>query len=249
MKTHIIALALIMLIAPVSAQTNTAVAGITPDSPLWAIEIATERFTEMLAMNSDTRTALQLKHADERIAEMQVSTNTRDTWKAAVQYNNVLSRIDTTNVNYKTSEMVKTRLMQNVVTLLAIEEADDTIQKTTQLRTAITAQESTIQKDEMMWWGSFASDKAITTMDTSILSTYKLEMSDIHEFIPEGITQVTITQRDGSTVNDYIIKHTETDITIQEGITTNPAQSYTFEIADVIDYKQKYGWVIENGIQ
>ena len=165
------------------------------------------------------------------------------------QYNNVLSRIDTTNLNYQTSEMVKTRMVQQTITLSTIDGTDEIVKKGMALRTTTIDTESTIQKDEIMWWSSFASDKSITTMDSSILSMYNLEMKEIHEFIPEGITQITITQRDGSTVNDYIIKHTETDITIQEGITTNPAQSYTFEIADVMDYKQKYGWVIENGIQ
>ena len=246
MKTHIIALALIMLIAPVSAQTNTALAGITPDSPLWAIEIATERFMEMLAMNSDTKTALQLKHADERIAEMQVATNKE---KAMEQYNNVLSRIDTTNLNYQTSEMVKTRMVQQTITLSTMEGTDEIVKKGMALRTTTVDTESTIQQFQLMWWSSFISDKAITTMDSSILSTYNIRMEDVHDIIPKNITQVTVTQRDGSTVNNYIVKHTDTDITIQEGITTNPAQSYTFEIADVMDYKQKYGWVIENGIQ
>ena len=246
MKTHIIVLALIMLVAPVSAQTGQATAGITPDSPLWALEIATERFTEMLAMNSNTRTALQLKHADERIAEMQVAVNKE---KAIEQYNNVLSRIDTTNINYQTSEMVKTRMVQQTLTLSAIEGTDEIVQKGMALRTATTENENILQSNEMMWWSNFISDKAITTMDSSILSTYNIRMEDVHDIIPKNITQITITQRDGSTVNDYIVKHTDTDITIQEGITTNPAQSYTFKIADVMEYKQKYGWVIENGNQ
>ena len=246
MKTHIIVLALIMLVAPVSAQTGQVNAGITPDSPLWALEIATERFTEMLAMNSDTRTALQLKHADERIAEMQVATNTE---KAMEQYNNVLSRIDSTNLNYETSEMIRTRMMQHTTTLATIEGTDDIIQKGAKLRTATIDSENTIQNDELLWWSGFIAEQAITKMDSSLLLMYNIKMEDIHEFIPEGITQVTITQRDGSTVNDYVIKHTGTDITIQEGVTTNSAQSYTFKIADVMEYNQKYGWVIENGNQ
>ena len=240
MKPHIIVLALILLTAPSAAQTPIN-AGITPDSPLWVLEIATERFSEMLAMNSDTKTALQLKHAGERIAEMQVATNTE---KAMQQYNNVLSRIDTTNINYETSEMVRTRIMQHTATLALMEGTGEAIQKGNQIRTASTTNENTIQNNELLWWSELTSKQGITSMDSSILTMYNIEMADIHEFIPEGISQVKITQRDGSTVNNYIIKHTESDITIQEGMTTNPSQSYTFTIADVMEYKQKYGWVI-----
>ena len=146
MKTHIIVLALIMLVAPVSAQAGQATAGISPDSPLWALEIATERFTEMLAMNSNTRTALQLKHADERIAEMQVANNKE---KAMEQYNNVLSRIDTTNINYQTSEMVKTRMVQQTLTLSAIGGTDEIMQKGMALRTATTENENILQKPQI----------------------------------------------------------------------------------------------------
>ena len=243
MKTHIIILALVLLVSTASAQTESVSAGITPDSPLWMLEIATERFTEMLAMNSDTRTALQLKHADERIAEMQVATNAE---KAMEQYNNVLSRIDTTNLGYDASEMVKTRMVQQTLTLSNIEGTDAIVQKGITLRKATIDSENTIRNDELLWWSGFVSDKAITTMDSSILSMYNLEMKDVHEFIPEGITQVTITQRDGSIVNDYIIKHTETDITIQEGVTTNPTQTNTFTIADVMEYEQKYRWMVRH---
>ena len=241
MKTHIIVLALIMLVAPVSAQAGQANAGITPDSPLWALEIATERFMEMLAMNGDTRTALQLKHADERIAEMQVATNKE---KAMEQYNNVLSRIDSKNLNYNTSEMIRTRMMQHTTTLATIEGTDEIIQKGAKLRTATIDSENTIKNNELLWWGGFIAEQGITSMDSSILLMYNIKMEDVHEFIPGGITQITITQRDGSIVNNYVIKHTETDITIQEGVTTNSAQSYTFKIADVMEYEQKYGWVI-----
>ena len=245
MRTHIIVLALIMLATPVHAQTESVEAGITPDSPLWALDIAAERFTEMLAMNENTRIALQLKHADERIAEMQVANNKM---KAMEQYNNVLSRIDSSNINYNTSEMIRTRMMQHAITMERVNGTDEPIKNNMLLRVTTTEGEKARQSEELMWWSEFASKHKIQSIESSILLKYNIGMDDIHEYVPQGITKITVTQRDGSVVNEYVIRHTDDDITIMEGTLVSPTQAYIIEIADVMEYEQKYGWVLENAI-
>lgn len=244
MKTHIVVLALILLVFPVSAQTEQATAGITPDSPLWHIDIAIERLTEIATLNNEKRIELQLKHADERIAEAKVSQNPD---KAIEQYNKILNRINIMESNkYSTSQMIREKTLQHEATLETLHGVNisETIKQERMLRITTAQNEKDIQETEQLWWSGFASKHDIKSLESSILLKYNIEMEDIHKYIPMGVTQVTITQRDSSVVNEYIIRHTNDDITIMEGTVRSPAQAYTFEIADVMEYEQKYGWVL-----
>ena len=241
MKT-IILLALILLITPAAATNGAGM--ITPDSPLWHIDIAIERLTEIATLNNEKRIELQLKHADERIAEAKVSQNPD---KAIEQYNKILNRINMMESNkYSTSQMIREKTLQHEATLETLHGANvsETIKQERILRITTAQNEKDIQETEQLWWSGFASKHDIKSLESSILLKYNIEMEDIHKYIPMGITQVTITQRDGSVVNEYIIRHTNDDITIMEGTVRSPAQAYTFEIADVMEYEQKYGWVL-----
>ena len=236
----------LMLIVPASAQTETPQAGITPDSFLWGIEIALEKIAETAMFDSEKKIELQLKHADERIAEAQAA---KDPAKALTQYTNLISRISTDEIEYTSAEMIRSRIKthETILTTMQDTPTEETIKQGRML--AITAEhnQDQAQDGELQWWKTFTSQQQVTPVETSILSKYNLEMKDIHKYTPAGVTKVTIKERNGDTITTYTISHTETDITIKEGETEAYDNEYTFEIRDIKRYTEKYGAVIGYG--
>lgn len=235
------------LIGSAVAQTNYNPGLIKPDSFLWQLDLQIERLHEQIQFDQNTRIKLQLQHADERMGELQQNTNTE---AVANEYNAILERIRTNErVNYLSNEQIKTKMEEHNIVLINFEQKGNyQLQTSSQLNSELRLQaktnQQTISSDDLTWWQDLIKDYPIVDAPTSLLTMLDTDMSTIHSYIPTGITQITITQENGNTVQSYIVTHSNTDILISKGVTTNPAQLYTFTIQDVQEYKNTYGGII-----
>ena len=238
------------LISPAFAE-NYNPGLIKPDSFLWNLDLQIERFHEQIQFNQNSLIELQLRHADERIGELQQNTNID---AVANEYNAVLERIRTNErVNYQSTTQIQERMTAHNI-VLEIMERDGSEQLRTTLKTAsetnTALQQHTQQRKEqisssdMVWWQDFISNYPIVDMPTSALTMLNTDMATVHNYVPAGITQITITQENGNAAQEYIIKHTDTDIFISHGSTTNPSQSYTFTIQEAQRYINQYGSMV-----
>lgn len=239
------------LVSPTFAQSNYNPGLIKPDSFLWNLDLQIERFHEQIQFNQNSRIELQLRHADERIGELQQNVNID---AVANEYNAVLERIRTNEwVNYQATEQIKERMTAHNIVLETMER-DGSEQLRTTLKTASETnnalQQHTQQRSEqissndMVWWQDFIKDYPIVDMPTSALTMFNTDMATVHNYVPAGITQITIVQENGNLVQEYIIKHTDIDIHISQGSTTNPSQSYIFTIQEVQQYVNQYGSMV-----
>lgn len=238
------------LLSPALAQ-NYNPGLIKPDSPLWQLDLQIERLHENIQFDQNTRIELQLRHADERMGELQQSTNTD---AVSNEYNAVLKRIRANErVNYQATKQIHERMTAHNIVLESLER-DGSEQLRTALKTAsetnnalqqeVQIRQVEISSDDLDWWQDFIGAYPIQDMPTSALTMLDTDMATVHNYVPTGITQITIIQENGNLVQEYIIKHTDTDILISRGKTTNPAQSYTFTIQEVQQYKDNYGSVV-----
>ena len=222
---------------PTASATQTYNPGIiTADSPLWKADIALEKIFEKMMLTENSRVELQLKHANERIGELQTSIDSNEVIQEYVQ---VLNRIESAqNLRYETSVSVKNQLEQHedVLGVLSLESAvitNNVILQLTQTRN--TAQEQTQSKinEEQLWWSEKVQEFGIISIPTTIDEKY----DKYTQQLPEGITVVDVVRSDGVIVQSYTIRNEEGVVSIQTGTTDNYAEKYTFTINQLQKYE------------
>ena len=220
---------------------------ITSDSPLWQLDLAIERITEQLMLSTESRINLQLKHADERLGEIKVSTDVRN---AADEYNAVLARIKSNDmVNYQSTKQINSRMAEHNIALseIVLNGNDDTrltlstaVNTNTALQEHARTQQQTMMSADLVWWQGFISQYPITHLATSITNVFDEDLTRFRSQVPDGISQVIVTQSDESYVAEYIVNNDGTDIFISTGRTPNPAQTYTFTISEIKEMTEGY---------
>ena len=120
-KTISLMFVFLLLVSPmVSAQTVEQEAGVTPDNPLWGLEIVMEKIMTMLMTNQQDKINYGLQIADERLAEMEVmiKENKEDfVYQIEIERNRIVNQIATQEMTELTEQhkiQIRQRLEKHV---------------------------------------------------------------------------------------------------------------------------------------
>lgn len=119
---------ILLLINPVFAQNEVEVeAGITPDSPLWGIDIAIEKIVMLLTLKPEDKANLGLQRANERLAEIQVmiqQNKTQSMNRAEMERNTIINEVErnTAGLSEEHRQFVLERLQKHVDRLNEVKE-------------------------------------------------------------------------------------------------------------------------------
>lgn len=211
---------------------------ITADSPLWKADIVLEEIMERFMWSDNARVELQLKHANERIGEMQANPGLEI---VTDQYVKVLNRIQNAeNVRYQTATMIQAQLENHNSVLTTISEensvpANQAIAQLTQTRNVVQEKTSVTITAEQQWWSETVPSFGISSTSTEIA-----DLGDYKEYtmwLTEGVTSVEVLRSDGVLMESYIIRNEQDIITIQTGTTENYVNKYTFTINELQKYE------------
>ena len=239
MKAILILLLVISLcMFPTVSATSTYDPGlITADSSLWQLDIKLEEIREKFMLSDNARVELQLKHANERIGEMQANPELE---VVADQYVKVLNRIQTAeNVRYQTSINVQEQLNQHNTVLRSISAENSVVAnlamtQLTQTRNIVQEKASNTITAEQQWWSETVSRHDI--ISTPIIVDEKYEKYT--QQLPEGITVVEVVRSDGVLVQSYLIRNEEGRVSVETGTTENYVKKYTFTINELQKYEE-----------
>lgn len=229
------------LISPVSAgATATYSAGlITPDSPLWALDLKMEEITESLMLTDDARVNLQLKHANERISEMTLFPGNE---RATEEYKKVLSRIENAqNLRYETATAIQARLETHREIMMSISEDDAQIQTSaiiqelSQAQSVIGDKTVALINEEDTWWSGKVAEYNILSSPTLVENYGDFERYTTQ--LQEGVTVVDVVRSDDTLLESYIIRKENGAITIQTGTTENYVNKYIVTINELKRYE------------
>ena len=237
MKWICLILVICLFLTPTVSATQTYDPGlITADSPLWKADIVLEEIMERFMWSDNARVELQLKHANERIGELQTSTDSNEVIQEYVQ---VLNRIESAqNLRYETSVSVKNQLEQHGDILRGLSQetpeiTNDVILQLTQTRNTVQNQTHFIINEEQMWWSEKVTEFNILPIPTIVDEQY----DKYTQQLPEGMTVVDVVRSDGVIVQSYTIRNEEGVVSIQTGTTDNYAEKYTFTINQLQKYE------------
>ena len=238
MKAILILFLVISLgIIPTVSATSTYDPGlITADSPLWKADIVLEEIMEKFMWSDNARVELQLKHANERIGEMQANPELK---VVADQYVKVLNRIQTAeNVRYQTATMIQAQLENHnsVLTTISAENsapANQAITQLTQTRNTVQEKTSATITAEQLWWSETVPSYGI--ISTPIIVDEQYEKYTQH--LPEGVTVVDVVRSDDVLVQSYIIRNEGGVVSIQTGTTENYMVKHTIPINQLQKYE------------
>jgi hypothetical protein len=238
-KKILLVLALALMIGSASASGNAG--AITPDSFLWRGELTLETLHEMIVFNADQRAELQLIHAEERIAEMQVSSNPD---AALGEYTKIMSRINSMeNMGYQTTQMVQASIENHTRTLSQFGEnqsVNDAMQMAKMTQSSIQQKQSAKINENQMVWNQIKTQYSIGYNEKSISELTGRSYGEVEKYIPAGVTQLYITKDDGTAIDEYFVTKTDADITIKKGISTIADQEYVLTLEDIRNYHSYY---------
>jgi hypothetical protein len=235
------------LISPVSAGATYSAGLITPDSPLWALDLKMEEITESLMLTDDARVNLQLKHANERISEMTLFPGNE---RATEEYKKVLSRIENAqNLRYETTTTIQARLEAHREIMMSI--SDDSaqiqtsdsaqiqtsviIQELSQAQSAIEDKTRTLISEEAVWWSEKIAEYNILSSPTLVENYGDFERYTTQ--LQEGVTVVDVVRSDDTLLESYIIRKENGAVTIQTGTTENYVNKYIVTINELKRYE------------
>jgi len=122
-------LVLLLLASPlILAQTEEIEAGITPDSPLWGIDVAMEKVQMMFTFKQENKVNLGLQIANERLAEMYMMIQQNKLQfinKAEIRRNEIIDEVEVNmanGVNEEHREFVSERLQKHINKLEEVKE-------------------------------------------------------------------------------------------------------------------------------
>lgn len=224
------------MLPAVSATSAYSPGLITPDSPLWALDLKMEEITESLMLTDDARVNLQLKHANERISEMTLFPEIE---QAAVEYVKVIEKIENAqNLRYETATAIQTRLEAHREIMMSISEDDAQIQASaiieelSQAQSVIEDKTRALINEEDAWWSEKVTEYNILSSPTPV--------SDFDKYttrLNEGVTVVDVVRNDDTLMQSYIIRKEQGVITIQTGTTGNYVDKYTVTINQLQKYE------------
>ena len=227
-----------LVLTPVSAVPTYDVGFITPDSPLWPLDLKMEELTERLMLSDDARTNLQLKHASERIAEMTLFPSERTT----EEYINVIDKIESTqNLKYETAVAVQAHLEHHRQIMMSIsddsaqDQSSAIIQEISQAQSAIENKTMTMISEESAWWSEKVAEYNIISSPTP-LESYG-EFGKYTTRLLEGVTVIDVVRSDDTLMQSFMIRNEGNIITIQTGTTENFVKKYTFTINELKKYE------------
>ena len=237
MKVLILLLVISLGMFPTVSATSTYDPGlITADSPLWKADIVLEEIMEKFMWSDNARVELQLRHANERIGEMQANPELE---VVADQYVKVLNRIQSAeNVRYQTATMIQAQLENHnsVLTTISAENsvpANQAIAQLTQTRNVIQEKSSATISAEQQWWSETIPSFGIVS--TPIIVDEQYEKYTQH--LPEGISVVEVVRSDEEVIQSYLIRNEGGVVSIQTGTTENYVKKYTFTINQLQKYE------------
>lgn len=211
------------ILPTVSASSAYSPGLITSDSPLWSLDLKMEEFTESIMLTDDARVNLQLKHANERIGELQ---QTSEKERVIEEYARVLERIESAKeLHYETSINVQNQLEahRGVIPSDVMEPA--LMAQMEQVQTKIQEHSDTMIEEESAWWSEKVAEYNIISSPTPI--------SDFKEYttrLDEGVTVIDAVRSDDTLMQSYIVRNEDGVVTIQTGTTDNYVKKYTFSI-------------------
>ena len=237
-KLIILTLAFAMLMLPVSAENN---AGITPDSFFWQGELLLEQLQEDLTFDSDKRVELQLQHAEERLQEMQRSSNTEP---ALNQYLQTMEKVNQcSSMSYQASKRVQASIANQTQTLnqyTGNQDVATALQTAKQTGSSIQQRQSAKIDENLQWWKDIVTTYPVNYQPVSVLDVSGISYDKIGGYVPGGVTQVYVVLGNGVAVGEYLVEKTETDITVRKGVSTAPQQTYTFTVQQLMAYYDYY---------
>lgn len=227
------------LISPVSAGATYSAGLITPDSPLWALDLKMEEITESLMLTDDARVNLQLKHANERISEMTLFPGNE---RATEEYKKVLNRIENAqNLRYETATAIQARLETHREIMMSISEdsaqiqTSAIIQELSQAQSAIEDKTKTLISEEAVWWSEKIAEYNILSSPTLVENYGDFERYTTQ--LQEGVTVVDVVRSDDTLLESYIIRKENGAVTIQTGSTENYVNKYIVTVNQLKKYE------------
>lgn len=221
---------------------------ITPDSILWELDLRIERLQEHFAWNDAHRTALRIKHMNERLGEMQTGEKYD---KVSARYMEQITRIETKTTRYESVEKVRNTFLdhQAVIMNLTAEQYGNETAIRDEVRNRIEAGTTEMEeeadgiiKDEEAWMVYVKSSYPVTATPTPV-GNYG-NFNKYAQFLDDGDTVIEIVTSNGTVVESYIIHKeellpgaVETPITIQTGTTTEYIQKYTITVEQLKKYE------------
>lgn len=218
---------------------------ITPASFLWELDLRIERLQEQFAWNDAHRTALQIKHLNERIGEMETGEK-RD--KVVQHYTDAITRIEENTQRYEAVEQVRNTFLLHMAEIYEM-TADNETALMTQVRERIMSGDQTLEEtadqiiiDEQVWWANKVAEYQIISTPTPINNYGNFGKYAKH--LNDGNTIVEIVNSEGTLMQSYTITKTvpvEPDavmepITIRIGTVTNFVEKHTFTIEQLQKY-------------
>ena len=104
----------LLMIPGAMAEDEYAPGFISPDSPLWGLDLELEKIQERFALNNEHRLTIQMRHMDERIGEMQTGEQFE---KVTQHYLDGMDRIENNTARYEATQRAVTRLQEHKVEL------------------------------------------------------------------------------------------------------------------------------------
>lgn len=227
----------ISLISPTFAESPYEAGLITPNSPLWNLDLKIEEIQERFAWNDEHRLTIQLRHMNERIGEMQTGEKLE---QVTQHYMSAIERIEANTVRYEAAQRARAVLQQHKVAIGNINgelpEEDKLVMNTVQNR-VITGQAVLEQNaeqsilDEQMWWSEKVAQYDILTVPTETSN-----FGDFEKFtsqLDEGITVFEVIRSDEVTLQSYIVRNEGGVVTIKQGTTDNYVKKYTVTVNEL----------------
>lgn len=221
---------------------------ITPASYLWELDLRIERLQEHFAWNDAHRTALRIKHMNERLGEMETGEKYD---KVAAKYMEQIERIETKTTRYESVAKVRDTFLDHMAVLFNMTEeqyGNETALRD-EVRNRIEAGETNMEdagddiiSDEHAWWAYKTGLNPITATPTPI-GNYG-NYGFYTRFLECGTTLVEVEDSAGVIMGSYLV-HKECpiepgavmeDVTIQTGTTTEYADKHTFTIEELKKY-------------
>jgi len=122
-------LVLLLLASPlILAQTEEEEAGITPDSPLWGIDVAVEKVMMMFTFRQENKVNFGLQIANERLAEIQMMVQQNKLQfinKAEIRRTEIVDEVEVNMANGLSEEhreFVSERLQKHINRLEGVKE-------------------------------------------------------------------------------------------------------------------------------
>ena len=253
---------LLLMMTPAAAQDDTGAdtqqignAGwITPDNPLWKAELTIEGLQEKITIDPNAKADLMLKHAEERLAEAQTTQDERAQERSLDRYRKQVNKITNSSANYEKMEQVRDRIMQHGDAIYKMAQNNTAFENTGDFVNKIHSEIAEVNRknrDQMMGWWNLITERynipdaktPVSDIPNTNYDEQKIQMAK--SILPNGTTQVYITNLDGSTIYELVVYNEDT-VYVQKGNVANPDAVKTISISKIKALQDKYGGLLNN---